>query len=146
MLMRFPLRDGLEFEAATGTTWATSSAVAEAVGAGGGMAMWSGAFLPRGLTVEFVVVLDKGREGVRVDGREGPATFPSLSCSRLEWRAWTRRDPVWTISGMGSTTGNASRERERRFLERERERERLRKLAICRSLPRTAMQKKRGHV
>ena len=94
--MRFPLREGLDLPDSIGTTCATISAVAEETGGGAGTAMCSGTFLLRGLTVVLVVVvvLDNGRDGERVVGRDGPATFPSPSCSRLEWRACTRREAV----------------------------------------------------
>ena len=89
MLIRLPFRDELDLDDSSGTTWATSSAVAVGPDVGAGIAMCSGVFLLRGRTVVFVVavVLDIGREGERVAGREGPAMFPLVSCSRLEWRA-----------------------------------------------------------
>lgn len=81
ILMRLPLREGFDRVASIGTTCATSSAVAAGAGAAIGTAIGSGAFLGRGLTVAFVavVVLDKGREGDLVIGREGPAMLPSSS-------------------------------------------------------------------
>ena len=78
-LMRLPLREGFDRVASTGMICPTSSAVVAGAGAATGTAIGSGAFLGRGLVVALVavVVLDKGRDGDLVNGREGPATAPS---------------------------------------------------------------------
>ena len=81
MLMRLPLREEFDLVCSMGTTCATRPAVATGTGPATGTVIGSGAFLGRGLAVALVaiVVLDKGREGILVVGREGPATVASRS-------------------------------------------------------------------
>ena len=86
MLIRLPFREEFDFVCSIGTSCATSSAVAEGTGEVTGTVICSGTLVGRGFAVALVavVVLDRGREGDRVVGRDGPATSASCSGSRLE--------------------------------------------------------------